>query len=345
MNDQGGTPTDRFVANMGMMVKRIRALKARPVIFSASPINDGSTLARLGSNKRLDEYATALKAFCAEEKLPYADQFHVLIDIWGKNKPQEHLANSINNLKMAATDDSVAGVEHLRAFLAAQEKSKVKPVSMQGDAVHPGPPGQLMMAAALLKALGADGFVSSVTIDSDGTVAEAKGCTVKGAKAEDGTLSFDRLDKCLPFPIPDGARPVLRLAPTVLELSQYTLKVTGLKKGVYILKINGIPCARLTARRLKAGVNLTGLDPKALGKGENPIVAQMRAILNAVSAKEGLVNGWRGLSQKAHASGADPELKKQLAALTEKVQEADTKIRAAAKPQKLHFELAPAREE
>ena len=30
--------------------------------------------------------------------------------------------------------------------------------------VHPGPPGQLMMAAALLKELGADGFVSSVSI-------------------------------------------------------------------------------------------------------------------------------------------------------------------------------------
>ena len=48
------------------------------------------------------------------------------------------------------------GVEHLRAFLAAQEKSPNKPVSMQGDPVHPGPPGQLMMAAALLKALSAD---------------------------------------------------------------------------------------------------------------------------------------------------------------------------------------------
>jgi hypothetical protein len=188
--------------------------------------------------------------------VPYADQFHALIDIWGKNKPQEHLANSMNALKMAVQDDSVEGVKHLRAFLAAQEKSPVKPVSMQGDAVHPGPRGQLMMAAALLKALGANGFVSSVTLDAEGKRAEAKGCTVKAVKAyeEDGKLTFDRLDKCLPFPIPDEARPVLRLAPTVLELSQYTLKVTGLKKGVYLLKINGSPCARLTARELNGQV-------------------------------------------------------------------------------------------
>ena len=51
MNDQGGTPTDKFVANMGAMVERIRGIQARPVIFSASPINNGSTMARLGGNQ------------------------------------------------------------------------------------------------------------------------------------------------------------------------------------------------------------------------------------------------------------------------------------------------------
>ena len=45
MNDKGGTPTDKFIANMGTMVERIRGIKARPVILSASPVNDGSTLA------------------------------------------------------------------------------------------------------------------------------------------------------------------------------------------------------------------------------------------------------------------------------------------------------------
>src|SRR5437762_9513124 len=47
MNDSGGTPTDKFVANMDTMVKRIRGVKARPVIFAASPVNDGTTTAKL----------------------------------------------------------------------------------------------------------------------------------------------------------------------------------------------------------------------------------------------------------------------------------------------------------
>src|SRR5437762_510070 len=41
MNDSGNTATDKFVANMGNMVDRIRAANARPVILSASPVNDG----------------------------------------------------------------------------------------------------------------------------------------------------------------------------------------------------------------------------------------------------------------------------------------------------------------
>ncbi len=334
MNDKGGTATDKFVANMGTMVERIRGVKARPVILAASPVNNGDTMAKLGGNQRLHEYAVALKEFSAKEKLPFADQFHLLLDLWGANKPKENLANAVNSLKGLAADDSVAGVEHLRNFLAAQEKSGVKPVSMQGDAVHPGPPGQLMMAAALLKDLGADGFVSSATVEAGGKRVESKGCKVDGVKADGGKIEFDRLDERLPFPIPDDARQVVAFYPAILELSQYTLKVTGLKGGVS-LKINGVATATLTAAELEAGVNLT-----ALGSA-NPITAQMKAILSAVSAKEGIVGQWRGLSQKAHAAGADPGLKDQLAALTAKVEEADVKIREAARAAKLYFELAP----
>jgi lysophospholipase L1-like esterase len=342
MNDQGGTPRDKFIANMGIMVERIRSIKARPVILSASPINDGSTMAKLsGGDQKLSAYADALKEFAVREKVPYADQFHALVDIWGKNKPREILANSLNTIKQLAQNDSLDGVEYLRAFLAAQEKNPSKPVSMQGDPVHPGPPGQLMMAAALLKELGADGFVSSVTLDADGKVVEAKGCQVDGAKAADGKLTFDRLDECLPFPLPDEARAVLPLYSTILELSQYTLKVTGLKDGSYLLKINGVPTATLTAKELEAGVNLTAFGPKPQAKEVNPIAAQGKAILTAVAAKEGLVSQWRGLSKNAHAAGAAPELKDHLAALTKKVEAADDQIRTAAKPQKLHFELTP----
>jgi lysophospholipase L1-like esterase len=343
MNDSGGTPTDKFVSNMETMLKRIRDIQARPVILSASPVNDGTTAAKnQGRNVRLAEYATALKELCAKEKIPYADQFHALHDIWGKNKPREQLANSLTSLRGLAADDSVAGVEHLREFLAAQEKSPLRAVSLQGDAVHPGPPGQLMMAAALLKALGADTEVSSATIDVAASKADAKGCTVTDITTAKGALTFDRLDDRLPFPIPDDARGVLAIAPEIKALSKYTMAVTHLIDGDYTLKIDGVACGQWSREQLAAGIDLTSLSGDN-AKSPNPITAQGRAILAAVVAKEGLVSQWRTLSQRAHAKGADAKLKDDLAALTPKVEDADAKIRDAARPKKRHFEITPAK--
>ncbi len=65
-------------------------------------------------------------------------------------------------------------------------------------------------------------------------------------------------------------------------------------------------------------------------------------MLTAVAAKEGVVGTWRALSQKAHAPGAAAALKDELAALTAKVQDADAKIHAAAKPRTRRFDLLPA---
>jgi hypothetical protein len=242
----------------------------------------------------------------------------------------------------------VAGAEHLRAFLTAQEKDPAKTVSLTGDAVHPGPPGQLMMAAALLKALGAEPNVSSATIDAAAAVTHPKdavkatGCTVTEVEAAGSALTFDRLDDRLPFPIPDDARSVLAIAPDVLALSRYTLAVTNLVAGDYVLKIDGVECGRFNRDTLAAGVNLTALPPGG-PKAVNPIAEQGRAILAAVSAKEGLVGQWRGMSQRAHAKDADPKLKENLMAQLPKVEEADVKIREAAKPKKHHFEIVAAK--
>jgi hypothetical protein len=256
------------------------------------------------------------------------------------------LSSSLPVLRTLAQDDKQPGSEHLRKFLEAQDKAGVRHVSMGGDPVHPGPVGQLMMAAALLSELGAEPFVSSATIEAGGRLVEAKGCTVDGIVAADGTLAFDRLDETLPFPIPEDAAAGLYMYAPTLDMSQYILKVTGLKTGNYTLKINGIPAGEPQSESIWArGVNLTGLAnarPAVKPAKLNPIAAQGKAILDAVSAKEGLVSQWRALSQKAYADGAGPELKEQLTAQLKKVEDADAKIREAARPQKLHFELAPA---
>ncbi|WP_439622997.1 GDSL-type esterase/lipase family protein [Gemmata sp.] len=340
MNDAGNTAPDAFIKSMGAMVERIRKAEARPVVLSASPVNDGLPLARAGTrNQRLAEYADGLKEFCEKERVPYADQFHALVDVWARNKPREKLLTAVADLKPAAADDSVAGVEHLRAFLAAQEKDPAAGANLLGDPVHPGAPGQLMMAAALLKQLGADGFVSSAAIDAGADRVEAKGCLISSLKAADGGVSFDRLDECLPFPIADDARPAIAIAQDVLALSQYTLKVTGLKDGDYALKVGGVPSGRFTAKQLAEGLNLTTVTGE--GKKANPITAQMRAVLDAVDDKEKLVSQWRMNSQKAHNNKNDKKAREALVTLGARIEDADAKIRDAAKPQTIHFEIVP----
>ena len=343
MNDKGRFSTEEYIANMTTMVRRIRDIKARPVMLTASPVNNGETMARLAGNQRLNEYAVALKKFSAENMIPFADQFHALVDVWGKNKPAENLANAIPLLRTLSQDPAVAGHEGLKSFLAAQDALPTKPVSMQGDAVHPGPPGQLMMAAALLKDLGAESFVSHASLDASGKVNEAKGCVISNVEASGRILRFDRLDESSPMPIPDQTAAVLPLYPAISELSEYTLQVKGLAPGRYELSVDGVTVfAPLAAEEWEKGVNLAELANRPLKTDDkvNAITAQGRAILAAVAAKESVVGQWRSLSQRAHAAGAAPGLQAELAELTKKVEAEDEKIRAAAKPKMRRFQLA-----
>ncbi len=119
-------------------------------------------------------------------------------------------------------------------------------------------------------------------------------------KADGGKIEFDRLDERSPFPIPDDARDALPLDPTILALSQYTLKIIGLPEGKYTLKINNVPAAVVSSKDLESGLNLTTLPRDAKSKEVTPIIAQSRAILAEVNAKENLVSQWRRPLSESH---------------------------------------------
>src|SRR5262249_42856940 len=69
------------------------------------------------------------------------------------------------------------------------------------DRVHPGPGGQLLMAAALLQAWNAPAVVSTVEIDTAAKrLVMAANTKVDRLHAEDG-ISWTQLDSALPMPI------------------------------------------------------------------------------------------------------------------------------------------------
>jgi lysophospholipase L1-like esterase len=336
MNDKGSFTTEKYLENMLLLHEKIVGISARAVYISASPVNNGDTSDSLGVNTRLHEYANALKKFAEDKSSPFADQFHDLLDVWGKNKPREMILTLKGTITAALAVKNLAGSEHLKAYLAEIEKDTQPIISMQGDPVHPGPPGQLMMAASILKNLNADPFVSSATLDATGKVIEAKACLIEDAKIEKEILSFSRLDESVPFPIPQGTRQVISLCPTILELSDYTLKITGLTAEKYNIKINTVLVTTLTAKELEAGVNLTNID-------KGPFFTQSAAILGAVNTKESIVGQWRMASKLASVPSATDEVKEKAETLKKAVEDADQKIRLAAKPIKLNFEVAPAK--
>ena len=336
MNDARGYPPEKFVENMAALLGKIRAANARPVLFSASPVNDGSSLANpSGGNKLLKEYAEALKILAEKEKVPYADQFTTLVDFWARNKPQENIANTLVSLKsLLAARPDLAGAEHIKAFIEVWKKKGTQPVAMMGDAVHPGPTGQLTMAATLLAKLNAPGLVSSADIDGiTGAVGATAQCKIENIKTTGDVLVFARLDDALPFPVADDARPAATVLDTVAGLSQYTLTVSGLSAATYDVAIDGVKVATVSATDLAKGWNMGLLD-------KGPIADQCRSILQLVGAKEGLVGQWRSLS-RAITNNGSLDQQDQLTKLTAQVKEADGKIRAVAQPKLHHFELTP----
>lgn len=187
-------------------------------------------------------------------------------------------------MKTIADKNGGVFVDQFHPYLAALDQARGKSAKYDritaGDAVHPGPPGQALMAAAILKGLNFPSLVSSAEIDAvSGKVLAAKNCTIENVSKKDGGLSFSRLDAALPF-FPAEAAGILPHAPILEELNDYRLKVTGLSAGRYEVRVGGKKIADTTADQLAAGINFAA---SALADG--PIADQAKAVKAAVEAK------------------------------------------------------------
>jgi len=149
-----------------------------------------------------------------------------------------------------------------------------------GDPVHPGPPGQIVMAAAILKNLDFQRLVSRLVIDAkDEKVLEVENCEAKILSTDDGALRFTRLDFALPF-FPKEADSIRKWTPILEDMNRYGLKVVGLTPGSYALHLDGKKVAAYSAAELANGVNIAG---PALSAG--PVADQVNKVWAAVKNK------------------------------------------------------------
>ena len=187
--------------------------------------------------------------------------------------------------EIAATNGNALFIDQFHPFVAAIDKARAASPKNRiggGDVVHPGQPGQTLMAAEILKGMSFPTLVAAVEINATSAkVVRSNNCVIEGLKvAADGRIGFQQKDSALPF-FPDGdAKTILQWVPILDQMNVYTLKVTGLKPGQYEVRLGGVMVADYSAAQLGTGVNLA---TAVLAAG--PIADQVKAVAAAIGAK------------------------------------------------------------
>ncbi len=295
-----------YVRSQTEIVKVLKANGARVALLTPQPVEDKRADPDHDvRNQSLRKFSDGLKDVATKGGVTYGDQFAPYM-----------------------------------AILLRERAGNPKTFIGGGDAVHPGPIGQMIMAWAILKELGASALVSKAEISSTTkAVVATEACKVQNLKVADGTISFDRLDDALPMPIEPAAEPVLKLAPILDDLNRYELRITGLAPGNYELSIDGEAVGKATAEQLGLGWNLA--------TQAGPITKQAQELLKLVVQKNNLYfNRWRSVQLYAFPGWAQsPEAENsrsaELARMDQKIGESEAQIEKARKPQTHHFELKP----
>ena len=150
--------------------------------------------------------------------------------------------------------------------LSPDEAQKIIP-----DRVHPGFSGHLIMAEQLLKSWNARPVVAAVTLDAGSgkpKLTAAEHAQVTNLSSNGDAISWSETDDALPLPFKEwqgmwGTGPmalVMRSSDIAEELNNEPLKITGLKNGVYSVKIDGKTVGTFNNDELGRGVNLAILD-------------------------------------------------------------------------------------
>jgi lysophospholipase L1-like esterase len=252
MNDggYGGFDEKRFtnyLKGLQGMADKAKVAKIRVAWITPQPLDTGDQgkTALTSYNQTLEKFSDGVKDIATKNEGCFVDQFHPYLAVLDKAR---------------ATSNKY---ERITA----------------GDAVHPGPPGQALMAASILKGLDFPTLVASVEIDATARTGTGKNCKVTAVASRDGGVTFEQLDEALPF-FPAEAAAILKWAPLLEELNDYRLTVKGLAEGTYVVRLGGKKVADYTSADFAKGVNLAAPALK-----EGPIADQVKAVKAAVEAK------------------------------------------------------------
>jgi lysophospholipase L1-like esterase len=261
-----------------------------------------------------------------------------------KDIRNQSLRKFCDGLKEVAAKEGATFVDQFDPFMQVllRERASNPPAYVGGgDAVHPGPIGQTVMAWAVLKGLEAPGAVSRVEVDaSSGKLIAAEKCKIENLSVSKNVIKFDRVDESLPMPVDERADAALKLAPVLADLSRYEFQVAGLAGGDYELSVDGEVVAKIPSADLAKGCNLTTLA--------GPITRQARTVLALVFKKNDVFfNRWRNVQiytfpEWARTTETENARNQELKRLDAEIAEFERQIDEARLPKSHHFELKPA---
>jgi lysophospholipase L1-like esterase len=210
-------------------------------------------------NETLDRYSEAAKRIAARENLPVIDLHTVTTEALMRAKKQDASYTFLN------------------------------------DGVHPEPDGQLVMAAEILRALGASAKGEEIT---------------RQASVEANRPASFSVSAPLPWPVPLPSENLRAARPEIMEMGRINLRVAGLAAGKYKVEIDGTDAGEYTADALASGIALGALSKKAGSQSmavaalirkradlffsrwrqiELPYAAEYKTTTNAVSGLDSLI--------------------------------------------------------
>jgi lysophospholipase L1-like esterase len=310
MNDGSYQPYDEktfqtYRSDMTELVGKIREIGATPILMT--PTMYDSRAARVRDPKapagRLELYNSTLAYFGAWLRETAAEAGAGFVDMY----------SPLNNLTLAArkTDPNFTLIK---------------------DAVHPDPPGQLVMAFALLRDLDSPGVVSDIhlTLGDGAALAKVSGGKLADLNARDGSVEFTWAATALPFVVPAEAATAAKMLYLGHVLGRESLSIAGLPTGGYELTIDGAPVGVYSAAALAQGIGLE----------ENPLTPQHKQALQIAELNQkrnagpvkNLRNEWSQMQQfyrlqrQVKADPNNAEAAKNLEAQTKKVEGLEERI-------------------
>ncbi|MBC8106101.1 MAG: SGNH/GDSL hydrolase family protein [Anaerolineae bacterium] len=216
----------------------------------------------------------------------------------GKNRAKTDIYNQTlkserDAVEVIAKERGVAFADVYTPMMDVMQKAEAKYGAgyhvAGADGVHPWANGHLVMAYALLKALGCDGNIATITLDLSNKKATAtEGQTVKSFDGNTLTIESSRYPFCFPIDPklegklddPNNTRGALEFLPFNAELNRYRLVISDPPANSTVKITWGNSSKQFSAKDAAMGVNLAAefLD--------NPFVEQFRKVDGVVREQQ-----------------------------------------------------------